>query len=63
MREIRHYLHGIFAQTTRSQPKCRKILNREMLDEDLTVAVSTCTSVLKKAKPNFLKAPFSPFLI
>jgi predicted RNA-binding Zn-ribbon protein involved in translation (DUF1610 family) len=27
MREIRQYLHGVFAQTTGSQPKCRKILN------------------------------------
>jgi len=34
-----------------------------MLDQDLTVEVSTCTSVLKKAKTNFLKAPFSPFMI
>jgi predicted RNA-binding Zn-ribbon protein involved in translation (DUF1610 family) len=63
LREIRHYLHGVFVQTIGSLPKFRKILNWEMLDQDLTAAVSTCTSVLMKAKTNFLKAPFSPFLI
>lgn len=63
LREIRHYLHGVFTQTRGSQHKCRKILNWETLDQDHTVTISTCTSVLKKAKTNFLKAPFSTFLI